>query len=136
MSYQAHLLYRWATLLLALLTLVLAWSVVQNFSREGIFFLLVMLAITGWFGRMIGQQVVLDERGLTWTAPLRRSRRIDFGQLLGVGESGRFLLVLTLLYHPRQPTGLLDLEAVHSITLPTMAAQDQLLTMLRDQIPQ
>lgn len=134
--YRAHALYRWVTLLLVLLTFVLVWSMVQNFSREGLFFGLIMLVITLWFGRLISNQVTLDERGLTLFAPLRRPQRVDFGQLLSVSESGRLFVVLTLLYHPRQPTGLLDLETVHSLTLPALTAQDQLLATLTAQIPQ
>lgn len=133
--YRTHALYSWVVLLLVLLTLVLGWGTLQAFSREGLFFLLVMLAITLWFGRLIGNQVTLDERGLTVIAPLRAPQRIDFGQLLSVSESGRLFVVCTLLYHPRQPTGLLDLETVHSITLPTLTAQDQLLATLTAQIP-
>lgn len=134
--YRAHALYSLVTLLLVLLTLVLAWNMVQDFSWEGLFFGLLMLAITLWFGRLIGNQLTLDERGLTLIAPLRRPQRIDFGQLLSVSESGRLFIVLTLLYHPRQPTGLLDLETVQSVTLPTLTAQDQLLATLTAQIPQ
>lgn len=134
-SYRSHPLYIWLTALSLFLTLMLTWSTMRGFSREGLFFSLLMLAITLWFARLIGNRVVLDERGLTFQAPLRRPRRVEFRQLISVSESGRLLIAPILLYHPQQATGLVDLELVQSLTLPALTQQDQLLAILTTAIP-
>jgi hypothetical protein len=134
-EHRSHPLYGGLTALLLLLTAVLTWSTVRDFSREGIFFLLIMVGVTLWFARLIGNRVVLDERSLTLQAPLRQPRRIEFRQLVSVSESGRLLVAPTLIYHPQEPTGLVDLERVQSLTLPALTRQEQLLATLTATMP-
>ena len=134
-EYRSHPLYGGLTALLLLLTAVLTWNTVYDFSREGLFFLLITLGVTLWFARLIGNRVVLDERSITLQAPLRQPQRVEFRQLISVSESGRLLVAPTLIYHPRQPTGLVDLERVQSLTLPSLTQQDQLLATLTATMP-
>lgn len=134
--YHSHPLYGWLTASLLLMTLLLTWSTARRFSGEGLFFVLIMVGATLWFARAIGNHVVLDERSITLQAPLRRPQRIEFRQLRSVTESGRLLVVPTLLYHPQQATGLVDLETLKSLTLPTLSHQDQLLSTLSAVMPE
>lgn len=134
-AYRSRLLYTWLTIFCLLLTLLLAWDSMRSFTGGGLFFTVIMVAITLWFARLVGNRVVVNERSLVLHAPLRAAQAVEFRQLISVNESGRFLLVPTLLYHPLQPSGLVDLENVATLILPALTSQEELLATLKTLMP-
>jgi hypothetical protein len=62
------------------------------------------------------------------------SKQIDYRQLISVSTQGRFLGVLTVLYHPRNADGMIDTNRVASLLAPGIVNTQALLDQLEDRI--
>lgn len=133
-TFLPHPLYRWLTLGCLLLTGLFAWSLIDSITLEEFFFFLLSATISIWFGNALFSRIQLQERTITLHSPLRGVQAVDFRQVVSATEAGRLLHSLTLLYHPRQPDGLLDLEQIKHLGLPAVVDQDQLLATIEAHI--
>jgi hypothetical protein len=61
--------------------------------------------------------------------------RVDFQQMLGADVQGRFLSVLSIVFHPRLESGLIDTEQVGSMLVPALVDQEQLVELIEHRIP-
>lgn len=134
-TFLPHPLYRWLTLGCLLLTGLLGWSLIDSIALEEFFFFLLSATISIWFGNALFSRIQLQERTITLHTPLRGVQAVDFRQLVSAAETGRMMHSLSLLYHPRQPDGLLDLEQIQHLWLPAVVDQEQLLTAIEARIP-
>ena len=69
-------------------------------------------------------------------APLAQPLQVQFRQLAEVSEEGRLQRVILLLYHPLCADGLVDLDDLHSLALPALEEQTDLLEILQARTPQ
>lgn len=169
-SFRTHPIYYLLIAISLGLTGLLGWSLRTEYSAGSLFFTLITLAATLWFALALKTEVVLTESGLLIYSPFRYNwqqrtwdatdgQLITYRQLIEVDESGRFLSVLTLLYHPiqvihaerdlsttaesitmvagaRVRPDLLDLEGIESVTLPLLTNQRLLRERLESAILQ
>ena len=82
----------------------------------------------------ISQNATLDEQSIALYTPWRKPRRIQWRQVVSATEAGRFFHTLSLLYYPQQPSGLVDLERVQHLFLPTVVDQEDLLEAIEARI--
>ncbi len=61
--------------------------------------------------------------------------KIDHQQLLRADVQGRFLGVLSLIYHPRLENGLIDTDQVGSMLVPALVDQQALIERLESRLP-
>lgn len=134
-TFAPHPIYRWLTLGGLLLTGLLAWDLFDTITREEFFFFLLSVTITLWFSNALFSQVRLDERTIALQTPLRGVQQLDLRQVVSATEAGRLQRSLALLYHPRQPDGLLDLDQIQSLRLPIVVDQEILLAAIEARIP-
>lgn len=134
-TFTPHPLYRWLTMGCFVLTGLLGWSLIATITLEEFFFFILSATISLWFSNALFSQVRLDERTLALQTPLSGIQRVEFRQMVSATESGRFLHSLSLLYHPRQADGLLDLDHVQHLLLPAVVDQEKLLTAIEARIP-
>lgn len=71
-----------------------------------------------------------DGHTLTYRTPLRKSHRIDRGQIASVEMGGRRFRALVIGYHPRDPNGLIATERTKYINLAPLENQDELFDLL------
>jgi len=133
-TFLPHPLYRWLTLSSFLLTGLLGWGLIERMTLEEFFFFLLSATISLWFGNALFSRIQLQERTITLHTPLRGVQEVDFRQLVSAAEASRVMHSLSLLYHPRQPDGLLDLEQIQLLRLPAVVDQEQLLIALEARI--
>ena len=133
-TFFPHPFYRWVTVGCLLLTGLLGWSLVDTMTAEELFFFGVSAAITLWLGNAMGSRVQLDEQSIALHTPWRKPRRVEWRQVMSATEAGRLFQTLSLLYYPQQPSGLLDLERVQHLFLPTVVDQEQLLEAIEARI--
>ena len=134
-QYPSHLRYKFIALCCLLLAAALGWNLIRRFSLDTLFFFVISLALIAWSLYGILSRVEITADSLVLFTPLRANRQVEFRQLIGVSENGRFNPVLTLLYYPRLADGLLDLDDAHSLILPSVNEQEQLLELLEASAP-
>ena len=134
-TFAPHPIYRWLTLGCLLLTGLLAWDLFDTITVEEFFFFLLSVTITVWFSNALFSQVRLDERTIAVQTHLRGVQQLDLRQVVSATEAGRLQRSLALLYHPRQPDGLLALDQIQSLRLPMVVDQETLLAAIGARIP-
>ena len=117
-----------------LAALFCAWALWRQFDWITLLFCFGCLFAAASFGSQLLARVELDAAGLRLVSPFAR-RRVEFRQLDSATEAGRLLRVIVVTYHPLAPNGLLDLEDLHSVTLPAVNQQYELLAMLQARAP-
>jgi len=134
-QYSSHFRYKFMVCGCLLLAGAFGWNLAQHFSRDLLFFFVISLGLVAWsFYGMVSRVEMTADR-LVLMTPWRANRSVEFRQLISVSENGRFNPVLTLLYHPRQADGLLELDDVHSLILPAVNEQAALLEILEARLP-
>lgn len=134
-TYSPHPRYLVTAALCALLAAVFAWELVQNFTLATALFCVTALGLALWNGQAALNRVVVADQGLTIHTPLSQVQQMDFRQLVSVSAEGRLTPALTLIYHPQQPDGLLDLDAIRALHLPTLLDQEELQAQLQAKVP-
>lgn len=134
-QFYPHTRYRLLSVLWLSLALLFAWDMLRAPSLGIGFFLLVSLGLLVWNVRAALSKVWLTEHGVTVFFPLTGERSVDFRQLVSVSAAGRFGAAITLIYHPRQSNGLVDLDRAVSLFLPTVEEQGTLLAALEERTP-
>ena len=118
----------------ALAALLCAWSLWRQFDWVTLFFLGGCLFAALAFAAQWRTVVELDAQGFTVHAPLR-PHRVEYRQIDGAGEAGRVVRGIVVTYHPFRAGGLLDLDDLHSVTLPAVDHQYELLDQLETRRP-
>ncbi len=114
--------------------LLCAWSLWQQFDWITLLFLGGCLFAALAFAAQWRTVVELGEQGFVVHAPLR-TRRVDYRQIDGAGEAGRIVRGIVVTYHPLRADGLLELDELHSVTLPAVDHQFELLDQLEAKRP-
>jgi len=127
--------YKLIVALMLLLVVALGWDLLRNPMPGTLFFFCVSVGLALWSGLTTLQRVELTENSICLSAPLRPQRCVAFRQLISVTEEGRVNPTLTVLYHPQQANGLLDLESAQSLFLPAVQNQEELLAHLQARVP-
>jgi hypothetical protein len=134
-QFRASPIYWGLAGLVIVLALLLAWELVQTPSWGAGFFLLIMIAIALWSIDAALSRVELSATTLCLSSPLRRRRCVELRQLANVVEGGRMIPMVAILYHPQLENGLLDLDQVHGLALPSLQEQAELVYTLQREIP-
>jgi len=132
--YSSHYRYKIQFALALLLALALAWSLSQNFAPDIAFFFLTCIGILLWSARDAASSVEQGGTTITLKRSLGRAKSIALGHISDVWQEGRLGQSITLLYHPQQEDGLLDLDNVESLILPQVQRQDELYEFLKDRV--
>ncbi len=111
-----------------------AWALWRQFDWITLIFLFGCLFAALSFANQWASRVEIDAQGFWLHAPLRR-RRVEFRQIDNAVEAGRIARGIVVTYHPLAPNGLLDLDELHSVALPAVAQQENLLEALRARCP-
>ncbi len=128
--FTPHFWYKLVALFCGGLMALFGWNLAQRFTFEAAFFVVMLIGVVAWCGYSTLSQVAVTSTAVTLQTPLRANRQVEFRQLISVSENGRFNPVITLLYHPHLANGLLDLDEVHSLILPALRDQEQVVTLL------
>lgn len=120
-------------LVLALLALGVALLLLLE-MRDGVSWESLLFAAIGLLGGlwalwMATTRILLTPTALHLVRPVG-SKVIDFPQLISVTTQGRFLSVLTVLYHPRRADGIIDTDRVASLLAPGISDPRLLLDQL------
>lgn len=134
--YLAHYRYKIQFILGILSTIIFGRVLFQELASDTALFTLISLGIALWSARDIWRYVELTPQSVIFhrgfgIAP----REVGLRQIHSVSEEGRIGRSITLLYHPKQPDGLLDLDTVNSLIFPQLQRQEELYSKLEAAIP-
>jgi hypothetical protein len=133
--YRPHARYVLITGIAALSVPALLWLLLQRIELASVLFLFFAIGLLFFAVRSLFSRVEVDDHGLMLVRPLGKPLRVQFRQLAEVSEEGRMQRVIILLYHPLRPDGLVDLDDLHSLALPALEAQLDLLETLQARTP-
>lgn len=133
--FAAHPRYPLLAGVSAVMAALFGWQLRQGTDRETLLFLGITLALMLWYGRGWGSRVTLEPRRLRLHRPLDRDKVVEFRQLVAVQAEGRFGQSILLHYHPLAANGLVGLDEIRSLALPTLVEQATLLDILQRQVP-
>ena len=130
-TFRANARYALYCIVTTTIVALLSYSLLTRFDWGSLFFLLVTLVGMIWSGDQLLSHVELDLTEIRlhrlWRAPVR----IAFRQMDSLQIAGRIFPAQVYCYHPLQPDGLLDLQELHTLTLPAVEEQDLLLELLQ-----
>lgn len=106
------------------------WALWRQFDWITLLFFFGCLFAAGSFGVQLLARVEVDATGFRLETPLG-SHAVDFRQIDSADEAGRLLRVIVVTYHPLLENGLLNLDDLHSVTLPAVTQQYVLLELLQ-----
>lgn len=133
--FRPHARYVLITGVAVFSVVTLLWLLLQRLELASVLFLLFAAGLLFFAVRSLLSRVEVDEHGLTLVRPLARPLRVQFRQLAEVTEEGRLQRVILLLYHPLRSNGLVDLDDLHSLALPALEEQSDLLEILQSRTP-
>ena len=139
-QFRPHPIYYLLIVAMLLLSGLLCWGMRTGIGPGDLLFLFITLAAVGNFLSALMTSLTITESAIHLRRPLARWRnpfsmrshgtqtkeQIAFRQLIRVDRAGRILPALTLLYHPLQPNGLVDMDRVTYVTLPMVTNQNML----------
>lgn len=114
---------------------LLAWEMRSGVQWETVFFCTIGGAGGLWASFMAGSRVDIDEQGVTLRRWLMSSRQVAYQQMIDADEVGHLTRVVVIAYYPRQASGLLDMDSVQTLALPTVDNQAKLTALLEERIP-
>lgn len=115
-------------------TLLLVFDMLNGVTWDEVLFALIGALGGLWALWMATTRVYVSSQGLI----VRRFTtvyQVDYQQILSASVGGRFLSVVTIIFHPRLDNGLIDTEQVGSLLVPSLADQEQLIEQLEARIP-
>ncbi len=134
--FSAHSRYRLFAILGAVVTLLFVWDLTRLFALDTLFFFVVSLGFTLINLRWMLMKIELTPTGFTLHRPWQGPLHLDFRQVVAVHEEGRFVRAVSLVYYPVEPaSGLVDMERPRSLFLPALERQDELVNVLRREMP-
>lgn len=134
--YPAHRLYSLMTIVGIGVALLFAWTLTNRFDWFDLIFFVVASLFALINLRWMFTRGELTPSGLTLHEPLTGPTHIDFRQMVAVFEAGRMLPGVSLVYYPLRENGLLEMDEPHTLFLPAMERQDELLAVLNHEIPE
>ncbi|MCC6165812.1 MAG: hypothetical protein IT329_01165 [Caldilineaceae bacterium] len=134
-EYAAHPRYKALAGVCAAMAALFGWQLRQGIDVGALLFLGAALALMLWYVRSWGSRVTLEPRRLRLQRPLDADTVVEFRQLAGVSEEGRFGQSILLHYHPLAADGRVELEEIRSLALPALQGQAALLEILTQQTP-
>ena len=126
------------------LSLLLGWETVRAFTGGGdgdvpwgtLFFLVITLGITTWYGREMLSIVRLSPDALEVTRRPGTTRIVEFRQMVSVSDAGRLGgRSITVVFYPLEADGLVDLDGADSLIVPEVDDHDGLLDALEARVP-
>lgn len=133
--YMPHPFYKLLALISILLAAGTGWELAQDLTAGALLFFCISLSIAVWSILAMFSRVELPPAGVCLATLLHGSRCVDYRQFVSVTENGRLSPVITLVYHPQQESGLLDLDHVDTLQLPAVTGQAELLAHLQERTP-
>lgn len=115
-------------------TLLLVFDMFNGVTWDEVFFALIGALGGLWALWMATTRVYVSSQGLI----VRRFSavyQVDYQQILSASIEGRFLSVVSIVFHPRLDNGLIDTEQVGSLLVPSLVDQGQLIEQLEARIP-
>jgi len=114
-------------------TAMLLWEMRSGFAWESALFAGIGIAGGLWALWMATTRIEITPTALRLLRPVG-GKEIGNRQLISVSTQGRFLGVLTVLYHPRNANGMIDTNRVASLLAPGMVNAQELLDLLEERI--
>ena len=114
-------------------TLLLVFDMFNGASWDEVFFALIGGIGGLWALWMATTRVYVSNQGLI----VRRFTavyQVDYRQILSASIEGRFLGVVSVIFHPRLESGIIDTEQVGSILIPSLVDQGLLIEQLEARI--
>lgn len=118
-----------------ILAALLGWNLRSEPAWSSFFFAAVGLLGGAWALWMASSRVQVDEHGVTLRRWFTAEHQVSFQQMVTAGEVGHLTRVIVITYYPRQVNGLLDLDAIATLALPTVSNQAALVTLLEEKAP-
>ncbi len=127
-QFRPHPIYYLLTLAMLFLAGLLLWGLRNGVTAGDLLFLMIALVAALYFGTALTVRITLTTTGLCvqQRLPLGEKSQIDFRQLIRAERGGRLLPTLTLLYHPLQANGLVDVDEIAQLVLPLLSNQEEL----------
>ncbi len=114
-------------------TVLLIYDMFNGVSWDEVFFALIGGVGGLWALWMATTRVYISDQGLI----VRRFTavyRVDYRQIVSASIEGRFLSVVSVIFHPRLENGLIDTEQVGSLLIPSLADQELFIEQLESRI--
>jgi hypothetical protein len=110
-------------------TLLLIIDMFNGISWDGVLFALIGVLGGLWALWMATTRVYVSNQGLI----VRRFTavyQLDYRQIISASIEGRFLSVISIVFHPRLDNGLIDINQVGSMLVPSVVDQEQLVEQI------
>ncbi len=134
--YRPQPIYRLLAFASLVLVALFVWDLRDGVEVGALLFLSVCVGLCAWTSYMSLFALTVEETRFALHAPFAQDKIVDFGQIIDVFEEGRTLQTVVVNYHPRENSGLLDLDSAVSLNLPAMQNQEQLFSLLQEKTPQ
>ena len=132
-EYRAALRY-WVLAIGALgATLLLIFDMFNGVSWDEAIFALIGAIGGVWALWMSTTRVYVSNQGLI-VRRFTAAYQIDYQQILSASIEGRFLGVVSIVFHPRLDNGLIDTDQVGSILIPSLVDQGQFIEQIEERI--
>jgi len=107
----------------------------ENLANDGIIFFVISLGILIWSIWTLFSRVELRNESVSVRNPLGKRKTVEFRQVVNAIESGRMGNSISVLYHPADENGLINMDNADTLFLPKVANQSELLQYFRERIP-
>ncbi|MCY3900504.1 MAG: hypothetical protein OXF50_23830 [Caldilineaceae bacterium] len=134
--YLPRTIYRLFALGGAAVALLFLREILIGFSLPSLFFLLGAIAFALIHIRWALMRMELTADGVTVRAPMQGPMQIQFRQMITCEEAGRFVPGVSLVYWPVSAEGIVEMDVPHTLFLPAVTRQDELLAALQERIPE
>lgn len=132
-EYRAALRY-WVLAIGALgATLLLIFDMFNGVSWDEAIFALIGAIGGVWALWMATTRVYVSNQGLI-VRRFTAAYQIDYQQILSASIEGRFLGVVSVVFHPRLDNGLIDTDQAGSILIPSLVDQGQFIEQIEERI--
>ena len=132
-EYRAALRY-WVLAIGALgATLLLIFDMFNGVSWDEAIFALIGAIGGVWALWMSTTRVYVSNQGLI-VRRFTAAYQIDYQQILSASIEGRFLGVVSVVFHPRLDNGLIDTDQAGSILIPSLVDQGQFIEQIEERI--
>ncbi len=115
-------------------TLLLIVDMFDRVTWDGVLFAVIGALGGLWALWMATTRVYVSNVGLI----VRRFTavyHVDYQQIVSASVEGRFLSVISVVFHPRLDNGVIDTDQVGSLLIPALVDQEQLIEQLEARIP-
>lgn len=119
--------------------LLFAWELRRGWAWEPALLAALTLGTALWALRQATTAVSVETAANGQAVIVRRlgsgAHRVESRQIFDVGEAGRMVRIVSLLYHPLLPGGRLDVDSVRTLALPALRDQHVFLAAVQPGAP-